>query len=91
MKIEIDSVEINEAIKEYVISQGIDVSNMDVLVEFTAGRKKGSSALVTIAPKGTLTETQAIPEKEKDTAPLDAADTSASLDSEAPSLFGNDE
>jgi hypothetical protein len=89
MKIEIDSVEINEAIKEYVISQGIDVSNMDVLVEFTAGRKKGSSALVTIAPKGSIKETQEIPEKV--TVSSDAADTSASLDSEAPSLFGNDE
>ena len=54
MKIEINNNEINEAIKDYVISQGIDVSNSDVSVDFTAGRKKGNSALVTIAPKGSM-------------------------------------
>ena len=87
MKIEIDSDEIDVAIKEYVTSQGIDVSNMDVLVEFTAGRKKGNSALVTIAPKGTMTENKAIPEKVTET----AIDDNTSLDSAAPSLFNNDE
>ena len=54
MKINIDNSEINTAIKEYIVSQGIDVSDSDVRVEFTAGRSKGNTALITIAPKGTL-------------------------------------
>lgn len=54
MEIQINNDEINIAIKEYVVSQGIDISESDVRVEFVAGRKKGNSACVTIAPKGTL-------------------------------------
>jgi len=54
MKITIDDKEINDAIRDYVISQGIDVADSDVLVEFIAGRKKGNSANITIVPKGTL-------------------------------------
>ena len=66
MKITVDDNEINQAIKEYVVTQGIDISDSDVLVEFIAGRKKGNSANVTIVPKGTL-KVDAVEEK----APLD--------------------
>ena len=86
MKITVDDNEINQAIKEYVVTQGIDISNSDVLVEFIAGRKKGNSANVTIVPKGTLAA--AVEETASATDLKD--DESTEADSSKLNLFGDD-
>ena len=86
MKITVDDNEINQAIKEYVVTQGIDISNSDVLVEFIAGRKKGNSANVTIVPKGTLAAV--VEETASATDPKD--DESTEADSSKLNLFGDD-
>ena len=87
MKITVDDNEINQAIKEYVVTQGIDISNSDVLVEFVAGRKKGNSANVTIVPKGTL-KVDAVEETAPATDPKDDENTEA--DTNKLNLFGED-
>ena len=74
MKIELNAEEINVAIKNYVASQGISISDSDIAVEFIAGRKHGSSATINILPKGTLKEVtpQISVKKEEETVPVEA-------------------
>lgn len=52
MKISLIQEEIEDALREYILNQGIQISNKEVLVEFTAGRgERGISADLNILPK----------------------------------------
>lgn len=48
MKIELDNNEINEAIIAHVNTMGINTEGKSVSVDFTAGRKNGNTAEVSI-------------------------------------------
>ena len=78
MKIELNSTEIDEAIKAKINDMGINTDGKDVSVKFTAGRKEnGNTAEVTIEPatetstKVNTEEVVSAPEKEEELAEED--------------------
>lgn len=52
MQITIGQEEFNEAMQCWLTSQGFSIENFDVTVNVIAGRKFGTSAEISLAPKG---------------------------------------
>jgi len=61
MNIQLNNVEIDEAIANYMESLGFDTTDKTVKIELTAGRKNGYSAAVSIEAKtATVTEVKPV-------------------------------
>ena len=83
MRIQLDQEELEEAIQAFITSQGIDLTNIIVDIDLTAGRgPNGFTAIVALSKKETETEsvTSVVPKESLTTEAIVDEDTEIDFD-----------